>query len=109
MIQLIHCDLGPWSRIINSGSLTSEQLSINACLSGARVVVEHTYGRLKGRWCLHNEMNINVADVLELVGACCTLHNICQAHGEAFDDTWLNCSCLAASSLCDNTDSSADR
>ena len=38
--------LRPWPMepYINSGSLTSEQLSINACLCGARVVVEHTYG-----------------------------------------------------------------
>ena len=66
--------------------------------------MEHTYGWLKGRWwCLRS-----VADVLELVGACCTLHNICQAHGEAFNDTWLSCGCPAAPALCDNTDSSAD-
>ena len=28
----------------------------------------------------------------QLVGACCTLHNICEIHGEAFDDDnwWPN-------------------
>ena len=96
---------------INSGSLTYEQLLFNACHCGARVVVEHTYGWLKGRWwCLRNQMNISVWQMCKCSGACgCwALHNICQAHGEAFNDTWLNCGYPAAPALCDNTDSSPD-
>ena len=103
--------LRPWlmKPYINSGSLTPEQLCFNTRLSGARVIVEHAYGRLKGRWrCLRNRLNVSVADVPELVGACCTLHNICQAHGESFDETWLNTSCPTAPSLGDDTDSSAN-
>ena len=29
-------------------------------------------------------------DVSELVDACCVLHNICEVHGDTFDDDWLN-------------------
>ena len=44
--------LQPWTMepYIYSGSLISEQLPFNAHFCGARVVVEHTYGWLKGRW-----------------------------------------------------------
>ena len=41
---------------------------------------------------------------------CCTLHNICHAHGEAFDDTSHGEAFddTSAPVLCDNTDSSVD-
>ena len=35
-------------------------------------------------------LDIDVRDVSELVAACCVLHNICEVHGDAFDDDWLN-------------------
>ena len=100
--------LRPWlmKPYINSGSLTYEQQCFNASLSRARVIVEHSFGRLKGRWrCLRNKVNVDVTDVPELVGACCTLHNICQAHGEDFEDTWLEPSCPPAPAVGDHSDS----
>ena len=30
-----------------------------------------------------------MSDVPELVAACCVLHNICEVHGESFDEEWL--------------------
>ena len=67
----------------NNGRLTPQQKLINYQLSRARVVVEHAYGRLKGRWrCLLKRLDIDVAD-------CCTFHNICEVHGDSFDDSWL--------------------
>ena len=29
-------------------------------------------------------------DASKVVAACCVLHNICEIHGDAFDDDWLN-------------------
>ena len=59
-------------------------------LSSARVVVEHAYGRLKGRWqCLLKRLDVNVCDVPQLVAACCVLHNICEIHGEHFNEEWM--------------------
>ena len=74
----------------NNGHLTREQKQFNYRLSKARVVVEHSYGRLKGRWrCLLKRLDVDVGDVPELVTACCVLHNICEVHGEDFNDDWL--------------------
>jgi hypothetical protein len=67
----------------NNGHLTRDQKRFNYRLSKARVVVEHSYGRLKGRWrCLLKRLDVDIGDVPELVTACCVLHNICEVHGE---------------------------
>ena len=65
----------------DTGQLTQQQRHFNYQLSSARVVVEHAYGRLKGRWrCLLKRLDVNVCDVPQLVAACCVLHNICEIH-----------------------------
>ena len=83
----------PWvmKAFANNGRLARPQKNFNYRLSRTRVVVEHTYGRLKGRWrCLLKRLDINVSDVPELVSACCTLHNICEVHGDGFNDEWID-------------------
>ena len=68
---------------INNGILSNEQKAFNYRLSRARVVVEHTYGRLKGRWhCLLKRLDVNINYVPVLLTACCVLHNICEVRGE---------------------------
>ena len=48
-------------------------------------VVEHADGRLKGRWrCLLKRLDVNFADVPNVIAACCTLYNICEIHGDSF-------------------------
>ena len=84
--------LMPWlmKSHINNGNLSNEQKTFNYRLSRARVVVEHTYGRLKGRWCcLLKRLDVNINYVPVLLTACCVLHNICEVHGESFSDNWL--------------------
>ena len=55
-----------------------------------RVVVEHAFGLLKGRWrCLRTRLAVDVSRVPELVTACCILHKILQLHSEEFDSQWL--------------------
>ena len=74
----------------DNGSLSREQRTFNYQLSKARVVVEHAYGRLKGRWrCLLKRNNVLISDLPELVAACCVLHNICETHCESFDENWM--------------------
>ena len=75
---------------IDNGSLTAQQKLFNYRLSKARVVVEHAYGRLKGRWrCLLKRNDVMIRDLPCLVAACCVLHNICETHHEAFNDDWI--------------------
>lgn len=75
----------------DTGSLTQRQRTFNYKLSSARVIVEHAYGRLKGKWrCLLKQLDVHVKDVPELVSACCVLHKICEIHGKRFDKEWLN-------------------
>ena len=81
----------PWLMKVcpDNGSLLREQKNFNYRLSKARVV-EHAYGRLKGRWrCLLERNDILVSDLPEVVAACCVLHNICEIHGESFDEDWM--------------------
>ena len=74
----------------DNGRLIREQKTFNYRLSHARVVVEHAYGRLKGRWrCLQKRLDISVYDVPKCVAACVVLHNVCEVHGEAFDEDWM--------------------
>ena len=74
----------------DNGQLTQQQRHFNYRLSIARVVVEHAYGRLKGKWrCLLKWLDVNVCDVPQLVAACCVLHNICEIHAEHFNEEWM--------------------
>ena len=85
--------LRPWlmKPYINTGALSTSQRNFNYQLSKTRVIVEHAFGRLKGRWrCLRKKLSVAIEDVPEVVGACCVLHNLCQAHGEVFDEQWLD-------------------
>ena len=76
---------------LDSGNLTANQKRFNYCLSRAIVVVEHAYGRLKGRWrCLMKRLDVSVCDVPELVAACCVLHNVCEVHGDRFNNEWIS-------------------
>ena len=46
------------------------------------MVVEHAYGRLKGRWrTLLKRNDISIHALPKLVAACCVLHNIREIHG----------------------------
>ena len=81
----------PWvmKAFADNGRLSSQQ-NFNYRLSRARVTVEHAYGWLKGRWrCLLKRLDINISDVPKLLAACCALHNICEIHGDTFDEEWL--------------------
>lgn len=82
----------PWvmKPYIDNGHLFRDQRRFNYRLSRARVVVEDAYGRLKGRWrCLSKRNDTEISDLPELIAACCVLHNLCEIHGERFNEDWL--------------------
>ncbi|KAI7800694.1 putative nuclease HARBI1 [Triplophysa rosa] len=69
--------------------LKNEKRIFNHRLSSARIIVEHAFGRLKGRWrCLLKRNDININTVSDVVVACCVLHNFCELHGEQYPDNW---------------------
>ena len=74
-----------------TGSLSCKQKIFNYQLSRARMVVECAFGRLKGRWrCLMKRNDSDLAFVPTIVNTCCVLHNLCEVHGDGFDDDWLS-------------------
>ena len=82
----------PWllKPFATSPFLTSEQKSFNYRISRGRVVVEIAFGRLKARWRRLNKQNdMFVSNVPNVVAACCVLHNVCEIHGDTFNDEWL--------------------
>ena len=74
----------------HSPTLTHEQKQFNYRLCRARVVVEIAFGRLKARWRrLSKQMDIHIDNVPYIITACCVLHNICEVHGDTFNEEWL--------------------
>lgn len=73
----------------DTGRLTAEQQVYNFKVCRARVVVENAFGRLKGRWrCLMKRNDCAVNLVKSMVLTCCALHNLCESHGEAYENSW---------------------
>ena len=69
--------------------LTRNQKRFNTCLSKARFVVEHAFGRLKGRWrCLLKRNYTTLAYIIMQISACCVLHNLCEMQQEEFLEEW---------------------
>lgn len=68
----------------NYGNLTRKQRRYNYKHSVTRVVIEHTFGLLKGRWrrllCLVLK---DVAKDTNFILAACILHNFCYLHNDA--------------------------
>ena len=85
--------LMPWlmKPFSDNGRLNDDQRRFNYRLSRARMVVENSFGRLKGRWrILLKRLDASESNITNLVAACCILHNLCEKWGEQFLDEWLN-------------------
>ena len=53
-------------------------------------MVEIAFGRFKARWRRFIKQNhMLVENVPNIVAACCVLHNICEIHGDTFNDEWM--------------------
>ena len=74
----------------DNGNLISDQQCFNYHLSRARMVVENAFGRLKARWRrLLKRNDMKTKHIPNVIAACCVLHNLCEVHGESFNDIWL--------------------
>jgi hypothetical protein len=73
------------------GILNAAQRRFNKRLSRARMTIENSFGRLKGRWrCLLKKNNFLFENVNHIVVACCILHSICEYHKEPYNRHWDN-------------------
>ena len=70
--------------------LTAQQKTYNYRLCRARIVVENAYGRLKARWRRLMKRNMSIENIPNVVTAACILHNVCEIHGESFNEAWLH-------------------
>ena len=74
----------------HNSMLSDQQKIYNYRTSRARIVVENAYGRLKGRWRrLMKKNEMDVRNIPVVISACCVLHNMCEIHGDTFNDSWL--------------------
>ena len=61
----------------------------NKRLCSARVVSEHAYGILKGRWrILYKKTEWKLRNIRHIIMACITLHNICIAKADPCKPRW---------------------
>jgi len=73
---------------IDNGRLTVNQNIFNTRMSKVRVVVEHAFGILKGRFqrLLYQFSFFDIPFIVDTVVACCVLHNICISAGDDGED-----------------------
>ena len=83
----------PWlMKPYNQPSVDSSEKRIyNYRISRGRIVVEIAFGRLKAHWQrLLKRNNMLIKNIPTVVSAACVLHNICEIHGECFDESWAS-------------------
>lgn len=83
----------PWliKGYTGTARLTPSQAHFNHRLGHARVVVEHAFGRFKGRWRrILKRSEISYKFVPAMVFACAILHNIVEERGDGFRAGWLD-------------------
>ena len=76
----------PLPVIKDNGALNRDQKKFNKELSNARIVSEHVFGLLKGRWrALLKRLDEDYWRTPNTIIVCCVLHNICIIRGDEFD------------------------
>ena len=73
------------------GDLSRKERLFNYRLSRARMTVENTFGRWKGRFIRFGKrVDMEVQNIVIVVLASCILHNICEAQNNNFLPQWQN-------------------
>ncbi|XP_018313650.1 putative nuclease HARBI1 [Mycetomoellerius zeteki] len=70
----------------DNGHLSPRQSKYNTKLSSKRIVIEQTYGLLKGRFRRLQFLNMFLMNEMQtVVITCCILHNICIVHNDTYE------------------------
>ena len=70
-------------------ALNPKQRYYNRRLCSARVVSEHAYGMLKGRWrILYKKTDCRLGNISSVIMTCITLHNICIHRDDPCKPRW---------------------
>ena len=98
---LLHWVMKPFT---DNGKLSVDQVNFNYHLSRARIVVENTFGRMKGRWrCLLKRNDMHITNIPTVIAVCAILHNMCEMHNDEFDESWLPESTNSIDDYCNTT------
>jgi len=69
--------------------MNQEETSFNLCLNTLRIIVEHAFGRLKGRWrILCKTSDLYVYNMPHVIVACAMLHNFVEKARQPYHDRW---------------------
>lgn len=81
----------PWLLTPYAGTnLSPVQARFNFAHSSQRIIIEHAFGQLKGRFRLLSEqLDVATCSVEQIAVACCTLHNFCLKEKELFPEEWM--------------------
>ena len=83
----------PWfmKSYLENEHATPEERHFNYRQSRARMTIENAFGGLKGRWrCLLKQMDMNIANIPNVVATCVALHNYCEMHGDECQPEWVH-------------------
>lgn len=71
----------------DNGHLTPQEKTFNTYHSSNRVVIERSFALLKGRFCRLQFINTKSIELaVDIIVACCVLHNICIIQGDDIAD-----------------------
>lgn len=75
----------------NRGNLTRDQIKFNQILSSTRVIIENSFGILKGRFRRLQFVEMNdISYVVKAIITACILHNICILNQDELDEHFDN-------------------
>lgn len=70
-----------------NANMTLQQRRFNYALSRSRIVIEHAFRLLKGRWRrLLLIWKRDITEATDIILACCVLHNFCYLNGDKVID-----------------------
>jgi len=70
----------------DNGRLTEEQKAFNFRLSSTRIIIEHAFGLLKGRFRrLGHFENLHIKLIVKCIMAACVLHNMCLLENDLIE------------------------